>query len=189
MTLREFRSMLLGAELHIHTDHNNILNIGDSSQRRLGWISYVDEYGPELHYVKGSANNVADTFLCLAWKDTPMPPPVGKKQPTAFISNSESTQVPRMQNQNWASGPIHMPFPPHYCHRLPLRYYYHRITRACSWFWQRSGRGTSLARATAKPESQICNSLWRKNHRRTLKFTATMAILPLSSAEVPPHDA
>ncbi len=35
MTLREFWSMLLGAELHIHTDHKNILNIRDSSQCRL----------------------------------------------------------------------------------------------------------------------------------------------------------
>jgi hypothetical protein len=34
-TLREFCSMLLGAELHVHTDHKNILNVGDSSQQRL----------------------------------------------------------------------------------------------------------------------------------------------------------
>jgi hypothetical protein len=34
-TLREFRSMLLSAELHIHTDHQNILNVGDSSERCL----------------------------------------------------------------------------------------------------------------------------------------------------------
>jgi hypothetical protein len=44
-TLCKFRSMLLGAELHVHTDHKNILSIGDSSQQCLCWISYVDEYG------------------------------------------------------------------------------------------------------------------------------------------------
>jgi hypothetical protein len=38
MTLQEFWSMLLGAELHIHTNHKNILNIGDSPQHRLRWI-------------------------------------------------------------------------------------------------------------------------------------------------------
>jgi hypothetical protein len=42
-TLREFRSMLFGAELHIHTDHRNILNVGDSSEHRLRWTSYVDD--------------------------------------------------------------------------------------------------------------------------------------------------
>ena len=49
MTLKEFWSMLLGAEIHIHTDHKNILHLGDSSQHRLHWISYVDEYGLTLH--------------------------------------------------------------------------------------------------------------------------------------------
>jgi hypothetical protein len=62
MTLKEFRSMLLGAVINIHTDHKNILGIGDSSQRRLRWISYVDEYGPTLHYIKGPNNVIADTF-------------------------------------------------------------------------------------------------------------------------------
>jgi hypothetical protein len=51
--LCEFHSMLLGAELHVHTDHKNILSIGDSSQQHLRWISHVDEYGPKLHYVEG----------------------------------------------------------------------------------------------------------------------------------------
>jgi len=48
-TLREFRSMFFEADLHIHTDHQNILNVGDSSERPLRWISYVDEYAP--HYI------------------------------------------------------------------------------------------------------------------------------------------
>jgi hypothetical protein len=90
LTLGEFKPMLFGAELHIHTNHKNILNIGDSSQSHLCWISYIDEYGPELHYVESLANVVADTFSRLTQKDTPMPPVVRKKQPAAMISNSES---------------------------------------------------------------------------------------------------
>jgi hypothetical protein len=32
VTLREFQSMLLGVELHIYSDHKNILNEGDLSE-------------------------------------------------------------------------------------------------------------------------------------------------------------
>jgi len=61
-TLREFRSMIFGADLHIHTDHRNLLNVGNSSERRLRWISYVDEDGPTLHYVEGPLNVITDTL-------------------------------------------------------------------------------------------------------------------------------
>ena len=85
MILCEFRFILVGAELHIHTDHKNILNIKDSSQRRLQWISYVNEYGPELHYVEGSANVIADTFSRLSQKDTPTSSAVGRNDPLSIL--------------------------------------------------------------------------------------------------------
>jgi hypothetical protein len=87
-TLREFRSMLLGAEQHIHTDHKYILNIGDSSQHRLCWISNVDEYGPELHYIEGPHNVITDTFSRLSRNDVSSPL-VGKKAANV-VSSSES---------------------------------------------------------------------------------------------------
>ncbi len=62
MTLKKFRSMLLGATITIHTDHHNILSIGDLSQRCLHWISYVDEYGPTLKYIEDPKNVIADHF-------------------------------------------------------------------------------------------------------------------------------
>jgi hypothetical protein len=76
-TLREFRSMLLGAKIHIHTDHKNILNVGDSSERHLQWISYVDEYNPTLHYVESTHNVITDTFSRLLRQDDTSA--VGKK--------------------------------------------------------------------------------------------------------------
>jgi hypothetical protein len=35
ISLKEFWSMLLGAVINIYTNHKNILNLGDSSQRHL----------------------------------------------------------------------------------------------------------------------------------------------------------
>jgi hypothetical protein len=80
--------MLLGAKLHVHTDHKNILSIEDSSQLCPCWISYVDEYGLEIHYVEGPCNVIADTFLRLLHSNVSSPL-VGKK--TANVdTNSES---------------------------------------------------------------------------------------------------
>jgi hypothetical protein len=79
--------MLLGAELHIYTDYKNILNVGNSSEQRLRWISYVDEYGPTIHYLKGPHNVIADAFSRLTRKDLPSTL-VGKKA-AHIVSDSE----------------------------------------------------------------------------------------------------
>ena len=68
-TLREFRAMLLGAGLHIHSDHNNIINVGDSSKQCLRWILYFAEYSPKLHYVEGPHNVIVNTFSRLSRQD------------------------------------------------------------------------------------------------------------------------
>ena len=82
MTLREFRSMLLGARITIYTDHDNILKIGDLSQRRLRWISYVDEYGPTLQHIEGAKNIIADQFSRMPLCSDRESPSVGKKSAT-----------------------------------------------------------------------------------------------------------
>ncbi len=79
--------MLLSAELHIYTDHKNILNVGDSSEQRLCWISYVDEYGPNIHYIEGPRNFIVDTFSRLSCKDVPST--LVKKKVAHVVSNSE----------------------------------------------------------------------------------------------------
>jgi hypothetical protein len=65
-TLSEFHSMLLGSELHVHTDQKIL----------------------ELHYVEGPHNVIAYTFsrLSRSYVSSPL---VGKKA-TNVVSNSES---------------------------------------------------------------------------------------------------
>ncbi len=75
--------MLLGAVININTNHKNILTLGDLSQRRLRWISYVDEYGPTLHYINGPGNVIADTFSRMPMKTTTTLTTVGKEELTA----------------------------------------------------------------------------------------------------------
>jgi hypothetical protein len=79
--------MLLGVELHIYTDHKNILNVGDLSEQRLCWISYVDKYGPTIHYIEGPCNIIADTFSRLSRKD--MPSTLVGKKAAHVVSDSE----------------------------------------------------------------------------------------------------
>ena len=67
-TLEEFHSMLLGANIHVFTNHMNLTFEDLKTQRVLRWRNKIEEFLPWLHYIEGPQNIVADN--CQA----PLPP-------------------------------------------------------------------------------------------------------------------
>jgi hypothetical protein len=61
-TLKTFRTMLLGQVIIIYTDHKNLTFDKFASDRVARWRLYVEEYGPELRYVPGENNVIADAL-------------------------------------------------------------------------------------------------------------------------------
>ncbi|OWZ04667.1 Pol Polyprotein [Phytophthora megakarya] len=60
--LREFRSILWGRKLKIYTDHKNSVQSTFNKPHMLRWRLEIEEYGPELVYIKGHENIVADAL-------------------------------------------------------------------------------------------------------------------------------
>jgi hypothetical protein len=62
LLLREFRTMLMGQRLHVHTDHNNLTCEQYNNVQMLRWRLEIEEFGPTISYIKGANNVVADAL-------------------------------------------------------------------------------------------------------------------------------
>ncbi len=66
-TLKEFKGMLWGQDIKVFTEHKNLTrdSLGLTSDRVCRWRLLLKEYAPEIIYIKGIHNTVADTILQL----------------------------------------------------------------------------------------------------------------------------
>jgi cleavage and polyadenylation specificity factor subunit 1 len=90
-TLKEFKNILLGQKIIIHTDHKNLLYEKSASDRIIRWRLLVEEYAPTFEHVKGTHNVVADALSRLdADYDVKVPDkPSTYEQARAYASVNE----------------------------------------------------------------------------------------------------
>jgi len=70
-TLKEFRNILLGQQIIVNTDHENLTYKKFNSYRVMRWRLFIEEYSPDLRYVKGELNIVADALSRLELNNQP----------------------------------------------------------------------------------------------------------------------
>ena len=93
-TLKEFRNILLGYPIVVYTDHKNLTCANFNTERVMRWRLILEEYGPELRYIKGEKNIVADALSRLALDETTPLPDVTDEIAMAEAFNSEGTEFP-----------------------------------------------------------------------------------------------
>ena len=72
-TLKEFRTLLWGQKLIVHTDHKNIVYGNLSNDRLIRWRMLLEEYGPKFVHIRGKDNVVADALSRLDFKENQYP--------------------------------------------------------------------------------------------------------------------
>ena len=86
-TLKEFKGMLWGQPVKVYTDHKNLIRdaLGLTSNRVYRWRLLLEEYGPEIVYIKGIHNTVAYAISRLEY----------------YPSINQMSTSDSIQKQNW----------------------------------------------------------------------------------------
>ena len=68
-TLKEFCNILLGHQITVYIGHKNLIYKMFDTEHVMRWRLILEEFGPELKYIKGENNVVADALSCLEKSD------------------------------------------------------------------------------------------------------------------------
>ena len=110
-TLKEYRTILLGRDITIYTDHMNLVRTSttSASPRVQRWRALVEEFSPVFKYIKGPNNVVADALSRLdADYETPIKEQVKNDHFKTEADDEEiafplSTQIIAAQQEKCAS--------------------------------------------------------------------------------------
>ncbi len=147
MVLEEFRSMLLGAELFIYTDHKNLTFANLNCCHVLCWRLYVEEYGPTILYHPGKKNVIANTFSRLPRRDV-SPIPVGENAPVVLLDFT-SKGLDISDDPDLLECFLNLPLP-ELADTNPVDF---------AWIHTQQNTGTELATKTAKYPDRYFNKL------------------------------
>ena len=67
--LKEFRNILLGRQITVYTDQKNLTYKMFNTERVMRWRLILEEFGPELKYIKVENNVVFDALYRLEMSD------------------------------------------------------------------------------------------------------------------------
>jgi len=95
-TLKEFNGMLWGQRIIVYTDHKNLTRdgLGLKSDRVAHWRILLEEYAPEIIYIKGIHNPVTDAISRLDYD-----PKLNMTNEYNHAMHVKSTKV--VSNQKW----------------------------------------------------------------------------------------
>jgi len=95
-TLKKFNGMLWGQRINVYTDHKNLTRdgLGLTSDRVTRWRILLEEYAPEIIYIKGIHNTVADAISRLDYD-----PKLNTTNEYNHATHVMSTEVE--SNQKW----------------------------------------------------------------------------------------
>jgi hypothetical protein len=94
-TLKEFKGMLWGQSIKVYIDHANLIRdtLGMTSDHVYQWRLLLEEYGPEIVYIKGIHNTVADAISRLEYD-----PSVNRTAENYHVTKVRSFQSSRRKN-------------------------------------------------------------------------------------------